>query len=192
MSTENKAVMIKFVASPRRYTDDIMVNNEGNGMIEQTATVVSVESGYAWIIPQQQAGGCGGCASKRSCASTASPFDLVRKEPQKMRVLNPSYARPGDTVVVGMQGDALVVYSLLAYMLPLLGMLALAVLGRETFAFFGMANELGTVFSGLLGLMGGLRLANLISLRSLQSADFQPVILRVVGQPIFSGLQHIA
>ena len=109
-----------------------------------------------------------------------------------MRVLNPSYARPGDTVVVGMQGDALVVYSLLAYMLPLLGMLALAVLGRETFAFFGMANELGTVFSGLLGLMGGLRLANLISLRSLQSADFQPVILRVVGQPIFSGLQHIA
>jgi sigma-E factor negative regulatory protein RseC len=191
-SIENKANLIKFAASPPRYNASIMVNNEGKEMIEQTATVVSVESGYAWIIPQQKAGGCGGCASKTSCASTASPFDLMRKEPQKMRVLNPLYARPGDTVVVGMQGEALVIYSLLAYMLPLLGMLVVAVLGREVLAMFGVVNELGTVLSGLLGLVGGLRLANLISSRSLQSADFQPVILRVVGQPVFNGMAHIA
>lgn len=109
-----------------------------------------------------------------------------------MRVLNPSYARPGDTVVVGMQGDALVIYSLLAYMLPLLGMLAAAVVGREVFAFFNVLNELGTVLSGLLGLVGGLRLANHISARSLKSVSFQPVILRVVGQPLFGGVAHIA
>lgn len=192
MSLDNKAKLIKFAASSPRYTDSIIVNNEGNGMIEQTATVVSVESGYAWIMPQQKVGGCGGCASKTSCASSASPFDFRRKEPQKMRVLNPSYARPGDTVVVGMQGDALVIYSLLAYMLPLLGMLAAAVVGREIFAFFNVLNELGTVLSGLLGLVGGLRLANHISARSLKSVSFQPVILRVVGQPLFGGVAHIA
>ena len=61
-SIENKANLIKFAASPPRYNASIMVNNEGKEMIEQTATVVSVESGYAWIIPQQKAGGCGGCA----------------------------------------------------------------------------------------------------------------------------------
>jgi positive regulator of sigma E activity len=70
--------------------------------------------------------------------------------------------------------------------------LVVAVLGREVLAMFGVVNELGTVLSGLLGLVGGLRLANLISSRSLQSADFQPVILRVVGQPVFNGMAHIA
>jgi len=191
MSNEQELEMIKFQASSSHYTEHKTVDNEGKGMIEQTATVVSVESGYAWILPQQQAGGCGACASKTSCSSTPS-FSFMRKEPQKMRVLNPSYARPGDTVVVGMQGEALVIYSLLAYMLPLLGMLIAAVLGREIFAFFNVVNELGTVFSGLLGLLGGLRLANALSSRSLKSSDFQPVILRVVGQPMFSGIAHIA
>lgn len=191
MPAEQELELIKFQASSSHYTEHKTVDNEGKGMIEQTATVVSVESGYAWILPQQQAGGCGACASKTSCSSTASPLNFTRKEPQKMRVLNPSYARPGDTVVVGMQGEALVIYSLLAYMLPLLGMLITAVLGREIFAFFDIVNELGTVFSGLLGLLGGLRLANLLSSRSFKSSDFQPVILRVVGQSTFTGIAHI-
>ena len=85
-------------------------------MIEQTATVVSVEAGYAWVIPQQVAGGCGSCKSGGSCATSSPLAFLSSKEPQKMRVLNPLYARPGDQVVVGMQGEALVVYSLLAYL----------------------------------------------------------------------------
>ncbi len=49
-----------------------------------------------------------------------------------MRVVNPLYARPGDTVVVGMQGEALVVYSLLAYLLPLLGLIIAAVSGARS------------------------------------------------------------
>ncbi|UOG91675.1 MAG: SoxR reducing system RseC family protein [Candidatus Thiothrix sulfatifontis] len=155
-------------------------------MIEQTAVVVSVDSGYAWILPQQKSGGCSGCATKTTC-STSSPFEFLNKEPQKMRVLNPSYARPGDNVVVGVQGEALVAYSLLTYMLPLIGLILMAVIGRELLALIGITSEWAAIFSGLAGLLGGLRLANLVAARSFQSNHFQPVILRVVGQPMFTG-----
>ncbi|MDQ5770151.1 SoxR reducing system RseC family protein [Thiothrix subterranea] len=160
-------------------------------MIEQTAVVVSVDSGHAWILPQQKSGGCSGCATKTTC-STSSPFDFLNKEAQKMRVLNPSYARPGDTVVVGVQGDALVAYSLLTYMLPLISLILMALLGRELLAFIGITSEWATIFSGMAGLFGGLRLANLVAARSFQSNDFQPVILRVVGQPLFTGITPLA
>ena len=192
MSIEQESDLIKFRASPHHYTVHKTADNEGKQMIEQTATVVSVESGYAWVMPQQTVSSCGGCASKTSCTSTASPFSFMRKEPQKMRVLNPSYARPGDVVVVGVQGEALVMYSLLAYMLPLLGMLVMAIMGRELAAFGGITSEIVTVFSGLLGLVGGLRLANVIGARSLKSHEFQPVILRGVGHPLFADMAHIA
>ncbi len=109
-----------------------------------------------------------------------------------MRVLNPSYARPGDTVVVGVQGDALVAYSLLTYMLPLISLILMALLGRELLAFIGITSEWATIFSGMAGLFGGLRLANLVAARSFQSNDFQPVILRVVGQPLFTGITPLA
>ena len=155
-------------------------------MIEQTATVVSVEAGYAWVIPQQVAGSCGSCKSSGSCA-TSSPLELLsHKEPQKMRVLNPLYARPGDQVVVGMQGEALIVYSLLAYLVPLLALLFAAFIGREVFTFLGFNGELGAMLAGVAGLLGGLRFANLFSLRSLNSPDFQPVILRAKESVIYS------
>ncbi|QTR49593.1 SoxR reducing system RseC family protein [Candidatus Thiothrix anitrata] len=154
-------------------------------MIEQTATVVSVEAGYAWVVPQQRAGGCGACKSGGSCATSSPLAFLSSKESQKMRVLNPLYARPGDQVVVGMQGEALVVYSLLAYLVPLLALLFAAFVGREAFAFLGFNTELGAMLAGVAGLLGGLRFANLLSVRSLDTANFQPVILRTKESPIY-------
>lgn len=191
MSVKQKESMIKFASSSTAYNGEKALEQRAQRMIEQTAVVVSVDSGYAWILPQQKAGGCGGCATKTTC-STSSPFEFMNKEPQKMRVLNPSYARPGDTVVVGVQGEALVAYSLLTYMLPLVGLILMALLGRELLAFIGITSEWATIFSGLAGLLGGLRLANRVAARSFQSADFQPVILRVVGQPLFNGVTPLA
>ncbi|MFN3785719.1 MAG: SoxR reducing system RseC family protein [Thiothrix sp.] len=157
-------------------------------MIEQTAVVVSVDSGHAWIMPQQSGKGCGACAGKAGCAATASAFQFWQKEPQRMRVLNPLYARPGDTVVVGMQGNALVLYSALAYLLPLLGLIMAALIGQGVFTWFGLLPEIGAILSGFAGLFGGLRLANLLCARSFASEAFQPVILRVVGQSDFVSL----
>lgn len=180
--------LVKCEASSSGYDVDITSRTVGDNMIEQTAVVVSIESGYAWIVPQQS-GGCGSCSAKSGCAtSSASPFDFFRpnREPQKMRVLNTLYARPGDVVVVGMQGDALILYSVLAYLLPLFSLLIFAMLGREAFTWLAMSADLGAVLGGLSGLLGGLKFANVISAHSLVRDDFQPVILRIQGHPTFA------
>lgn len=191
MPVDPQADMIKFEASSPRYDAAKTVKSGDKGMIEQTALVVSVESGHAWIVPQQQGSGCGGCGSKSSCGSS-STFNLLQREPQKMRVLNPLYARPGDKVVVGMQGNALVIYSLLAYLLPLLGLIVAAIIGQELFALLGLMPELGAILSGVAGLVSGLRLANLLCNHSFHSTAFQPVILRVIGQPVYTSIVPFA
>lgn len=188
MSVKLMLPLIKSQASSPPYNAAKTAKTNGdNGMIEQTAVVVSVDSGHAWIMPQQRGSGCGSCAGKAGCATTASAFDFWHKEPQKMRVLNPLYARPGDTVVVGMQGNALVLYSALAYLLPLLGLIIAAIIGQGIFNWVGLLPEIGAILSGLAGLFGGLRLANVLCARSFSSEAFQPVILRVVGQTGFVG-----
>lgn len=188
MSVKPLLPLIKSQASSPHYDAGKTVKNGDNGMIEQTAVVVSVDSGHAWIMPQQRGGGCGSCAGKTGCAASASAFDFWHKEPQKMRVLNPLYARPGDTVVVGMQGNALVLYSALAYLLPLLGLIVAAIIGQGVFTWLGLLPEVGAVLSGLAGLLGGLRLANVLCARSFTSEAFQPVILRVIEQTGFAGV----
>ncbi|MBJ6609164.1 MAG: SoxR reducing system RseC family protein [Candidatus Thiothrix moscowensis] len=157
-------------------------------MIEQTALVTGVEGGYAWVLPQGRNGSCGGCSSSKTGCSSSSSFDFIRKEPQKMRVLNPVYARPGDTVIVGIQADALVLYSLLAYLLPLIGMLLAAVLGGGLLSLLGIQGEAGVVLAAVVGLLGSLRLANKLGSRSMGGKGFQPVILRHRDQVIYSTL----
>lgn len=188
MPAEPGTKLIKFQASSPEYDEPKTItkgSDEGADMIEQRALVVSVEGGYAWVLPQRESKGCSACSAKSSCSSS-SPFDFMRKEPQQMRVLNPVYARPGESVIIGMQGDALVLYSLLAYLLPLVGMVLAAILGHGLLALANIEGEAGVILAALAGLFGGLRLGNLISARSLHNKGFQPVILRAKGQPIYS------
>lgn len=188
MSADKQPNLVKFGSSSPPYDSDKPLKIGDTKMIEQKALVVGVERGYAWVIPQQQGAGCKGC-SGGSCSSS-SAFDFLKREPQtqKLRVLNPVHARHGDHVVIGVQGEALVVYSFLAYLLPLLSLVLMAVVGREMFTLFALHAELGAVLGGITGLLGGLRFANSFCSNSLRSDDFQPVILRTQEPPVYTGM----
>ena len=186
MRVDKTEPMVKFKSSSLLYDVELASNAGGKKMIEQTAIVVSVEAGYAWIIPEKLSEGCGQCATKGNC-STSSVLDVAQpKNAAKMRVLNPLYARPGDTVVVGMQGEALLVYSLLAYLLPLVSLLVFAALGGEIAGLMHVSPGAGAIIGGLGGLVGGLKFANMLGSSSFKSTDFHPVILRIKGQPLFA------
>lgn len=192
MSIKQQEPLVKSEVSSPDYDDGCAIKptiNRGDNMIEQTATVVSVERGYAWVVPQQKKGLCGACSSKSSCGVSPSAFDFLRPLPdsgaQKMRVLNPVYARPGEQVIIGIQGNGLVLFSMLAYMLPLLSLILAAILGHTVFARLGMDGEMGAILGGVAGLLGGLRFANLLAKHSLRSAGFQPVILRAQEQMLY-------
>jgi len=146
-------------------------------MIEQTARVVSTQQGYAWVIPASAAA-CGSCQSKSGCSSPTGLFAFLKPSAERLYVQNPLHAKPGDEVVIGMQGNALLVYSMLAYLLPLVSMLVFAIVGSELFQVFGLAHEMGAVLAGIAGLFSGLKLAGWLAANVAKSEEAHPVILR--------------
>ena len=184
MSSESAQNLIKFEASDPAYNETQIVLRGAANMIEQTALVASVEAGYAWVIPQKSSNSCGKCVSNKTCVSDS----LINKNPKnqaKMRVLNPLHARQGDQVIIGVRSEALILYSVLAYLLPLVSLIIFAALGKELFTALHLMPEIGAILCGFVGLIGSLRLINLWSARHITTPDFQPVILRIQGIPEF-------
>ncbi|WP_020559240.1 SoxR reducing system RseC family protein [Thiofilum flexile] len=146
-------------------------------MIEQNAVIVANESRYAWVMPYERAD-CQSCASTKSACSSVSLMDWFRPKQQAVKVMNPVYAKVGEQVVVGLNSEAFLFYSVLAYALPLISLLIAALLGFYIFDLFNMNSDMGALLAGTLGLGLGLRLAQYFANWSKYLEHFQPVILR--------------
>jgi sigma-E factor negative regulatory protein RseC len=146
-------------------------------MIEQKAVIIANEVGYAWVMPEDNAG-CQSCATEKSSCSTLSLSEWFKPKPQAVKVLNPVYARVGDQVVVGLKSNALLLYSVLAYALPLISLLIAALLGTYIFQSVGLNSDIGAMLAGVVGLIVGFRLARYFAHWSKHLEHFQPVILR--------------
>ncbi|PVV27727.1 MAG: peptide ABC transporter substrate-binding protein, partial [gamma proteobacterium symbiont of Ctena orbiculata] len=86
-------------------------------MIEEPATVISVDDGYA-VVETQQRAACGTCASASSC-STSVLSGLFKRRHNRLRVSNPIHAKPGARVIIGVEENVFLKISFLVYLLPL-------------------------------------------------------------------------
>jgi sigma-E factor negative regulatory protein RseC len=130
-------------------------NNRADEMIEEIATVMSVGSGYAEILPEAGTS-CSSCASTSSCSSSVSAFNFFtgkKTEPRTLRVINTVAARPGDKVIVGVKPNSILKGSVLAYLLPLLSLILLSIVGNTVFGWAGLNQEAGSILGGLSGLV---------------------------------------
>ena len=107
-----------------------------------------------------------------------------------MRVLSDLPLAVGDQVVIGIREQALVRGSLAVYAVPLLLLLAGAIIG-ELGAGQGLWNsaEAASVLLGAGGLVTGLLWLKHFSRRIHDDTDYQPVVLRRKADPITN---HIA
>lgn len=121
-------------------------------MIEETALVVETEGEYAWVETQRRSS-CGSCSVK-GCG-TGALSKILGKRSQRLRVLNPVDAKPGEEVVLGIREQDLLKGSLAVYIVPLLMMLAGALLGEALAPQWGSDTEALSLLLGLLGLAGG-------------------------------------
>ncbi len=143
-------------------------------MIEEQGRVVSVEGRWAVVEPVSQSSGCGHCSSSSSCG-TASLARFFKPHQDRYHALNESEARPGDQVIMGLDERALVASSIAMYILPLIGLIAGAVIVSQWFS----AAE-GWVLLGMgLGMISGFALARLYG--RLRRTRLLPKIVRVVS-----------
>ncbi|MES9968848.1 MAG: SoxR reducing system RseC family protein [Candidatus Thiodiazotropha sp.] len=146
-------------------------------MIEEPATVISVDDGYA-VVETQQRAACGTCDSAGSCSTTVLS-GLFKRRHNRLRVSNPIHAKPGERVIVGVQENAFLKISFLAYLLPLLCMIVMAILMQAAATrFTPVIGELPQVVGGLLGLISGFFLLRLFTGQKQDQPGYQAVILR--------------
>ncbi|NIP74421.1 MAG: SoxR reducing system RseC family protein [Gammaproteobacteria bacterium] len=154
-------------------------------MIEESATVVATEGELAWVETQRQSA-CGSCAARSGCGSAALSKVLGQRR-TRVRAVNQTGARVGDSVIVGIRERALVRGSLAVYAVPLVALLSVALLGDILASAFGANREAMTILFGLAGLLAGLGWLRRFAGRVSRDPRYQPVILRRISDPRTAG-----
>lgn len=147
-------------------------------MIEELAVVVEAGDGYAWVETQRRSA-CGACSAGDGCG-TATLAKVWGERRVRVRAISTWPLRSGDAVIVGLAEGALLGGSLLVYLLPIVLLLAGALLGQAAFA---GAGEEPVILAGAAGLGLGFLAARLVSRRLRNDARFQPVVMRRLDAP---------
>jgi sigma-E factor negative regulatory protein RseC len=134
-------------------------------MLEQHAIVLKTEGDLAWV-EARESGTCGNCGS--GGCSTRRLADLFGRRERAFPVDNVLRAETGERVVIGIPPGALWKSAFQLYGLPLLLLLAGALVGQH----------LNGDFGALVGAAAGLVLAALAQRSRGPSRAFQPVMLR--------------
>jgi len=146
-------------------------------MLEESARVIACEAGFAIVETQVQAA-CSGCQAQAGC-TTSALAGLFKRRHNRLKVLNPIQAAPGQGVIIGLPEQSLVSISLVAYLLPLWSMLLGAIGLQEAGAYWlWRGGELASIIGGLSGLAIGLLLLRRFSCRHAYDPSYQAVILR--------------
>lgn len=152
-------------------------------MLEENAVVVDLDGEYAWVETQRQTA-CGSCSVNKGCG-TSVISKVVGNKRNRVRALNRADAREGDSVVVGIQQNALIHGSLAVYIAPLVGMLLGALVGGAFSQYFGVSySEGASILFSLSGLVVGFIWLKRFNRRHQSSERFQAVVLRVQETPI--------
>lgn len=153
-------------------------------MIEESARVIACDGGYA-IVETHAKAACGSCSSEQGC-STSVLAGLFKRRQNRLKVLNPIQAKPGQRVVIGLDERALVIASLLTYLLPLLFLILGAIAVQELARYWAWPlGELSSIVGGLSGLIIGLGLVSRLASGKHREVSFQAVILRQeIGQTV--------
>jgi sigma-E factor negative regulatory protein RseC len=122
-------------------------------MLEEKGIVVSVEGGLIWVQTQIKTT-CGSCKAKDNCG-TSSIAKAFSPKPNVISVKSDRTVTVGDTVVIGIDENFVVLSAFYVYILPIFGFMLFAWLGQQLFDEAQLLEELINVvlafFGGWLG-----------------------------------------
>lgn len=146
-------------------------------MLETQGVVIELSAAGA-MVETSRAASCGTCSSQKSCG-TSNLSQLLGSKSSSFLVANPIGARVGEQVVIGLEESALLQSSLISYLIPLVCLMAGALLLGQ-FAPTDAPKDLYAVLGAGVGLVLGFVALKWVSARAGEQKQFQPVILRRV------------
>ena len=99
-------------------------------MIEETGRVVALEDGAVWVETLRKST-CSSCSANAGCGQGLMDKLGVGRQRGFVRVLSDLQLALDDVVVIGIREDVLLRTAVLVYLLPLLGLLAGALLASS-------------------------------------------------------------
>ncbi|MGB1580640.1 MAG: SoxR reducing system RseC family protein [Nevskiales bacterium] len=142
-------------------------------MLEEQATVLSVEQGAVWVEADRQAG-CERCEAGQGCGGGVLG-KLVKRGSSRVRALSDIPGlQQGDQVVIGLDERLLVSGSLMTYLMPLICLLLAAIFAEQVL----QTSDLAVAAAGMLGLAVGLLILRAYTRRLTQRGEIQPRVLR--------------
>lgn len=149
-------------------------------MIEEQGRVMHVEPGFAWVETRRQST-CGSCAARGGCGTSVLSRVLGQRT-VRVRALDQIGTAVGDEVVVGLNDGALLRGSMAVYMVPLLALLAGALVAEAIAPQWGLGEGF-VMLGGVIGLVFGFLWLRFFSRRAGADARYQAVILRQAAVP---------
>ncbi|MGL5303143.1 MAG: SoxR reducing system RseC family protein [Aeromonas sp.] len=146
-------------------------------MSEEIATVVAIEGEYLWVECQRRSA-CSGCQQQSHCA-TGTVAKAFPQHAQRLRVKKSAPVEIGQQIRLGISQQSLLRGATLVYVVPLLCLLAGALLGQLWLAPLLSGGEGVTILSCLLGAVVGFLLVRYFSNR-LDQGRYGPQMLGVV------------
>jgi len=147
-------------------------------MIEEQVQVVEI-AGNQIVLQGATQSACGSCSANKGCG-TSVLSKVVGRKFTRFQVDNNINAEIGDTVVVGIPEDALLKGSLVMYVVPIMGMLLLALLADHYLLATASYRDLIISANGILGLLIGFLGARWFFRCQSNVQTFTPVVLRKV------------
>lgn len=142
-------------------------------MMTESARVIAVEQDYLWVEAISRSA-CGNCQARAGCGQSLLSRWAEKTSYLKVSLGNrdPASFAVNDRVLLGIPEKVIVKSSLMLYCLPLVLLLAGALVGEWT-----GAGEAASIAGALLGLVSGGLLVKTYSLFAARFSDLQPVIL---------------
>jgi sigma-E factor negative regulatory protein RseC len=146
-------------------------------MIEETGVVVEIDDNHAWVEAASSSS-CSQCSANQGCG-TASLQKWFKRKPNRLRVAKSQDVMPGERVVIGIPEQALVRGSFMIYMVPLLSLIAGALIGAQINDGLGWAYRDGmSILFSLSALVASIAWLKRYMLNKSKDSCYQPVILR--------------
>lgn len=142
---------------------------------------MALEEGGAWVETLRTSA-CGSCSVNKGCGTgVISKYFASRLN--RVKAVNPIDAQVGDSVIIGLEEQALVRGSFAVYIVPLLFMFLLAVIGEWVARAMGFQSGDGVAaLFGIAGLVVGFLWVRKFSKDVSVDERYQPVIIRVESE----------
>jgi len=143
----------------------------------ETATVTSVINDNRVQVVVQRSEACGACSARGACQALGGQTkDFL------LELDNTVGAKVGDVVRLTLSEGAIIQASAILYLIPAIGLLALALTGSALAPAMGMQSDQGAVIGALAGLVVGFALSWITARSVEKNRKTIPVITQVVSR----------